>query len=115
MNSQVFIWKLPAGKKHSEVGPYPPFRAPVNVTFSRDGSLIAVGRRDGVTEVWDVERNEELFHIQGGSIWGQLSFTPDGRNLAWSSPTEPERTSSQIEYLDLLNLQEELRRMRLDW
>jgi WD40 repeat protein len=113
----VLIWKLPEGKRHSELGPYPPFRAPVNVVFSRDGSLIAVGRRDGITEVWNVERNEQLFQIQIGavSVWGQLSFTPDGRNLAWTSPSGPERTSSQIEYLDLSILQEELRRIRLNW
>jgi WD40 repeat protein len=115
MNSHVFIWKLPEGKRHSELGPYPPFRAPVSVEFSRDGSLIAVGRRDGVTEVWDVERNEELFQFQDTAGWGQRTFTPDGRKLAWSSPSEPERTSSKIEYLDLSLLQQQLRQIRLDW
>jgi WD40 repeat protein len=116
MNSRVFIWKLPEGKTHSELGPYPPFRAPVDVVFSGDGSLIAVGRRDGVTEIWNVELKEELFQFQGGSEWGQRSFTPDGRSLAWCSQSDRDgEPRSYIEYLDLPVLQQQLRRIHLDW
>src|SRR4029079_740837 len=52
------------------------------VAFSPDGTLLATSSVDGAIKLSNVADGEELANLQGSS--GQLSFSPDGRLLAWS-------------------------------
>jgi hypothetical protein len=53
------------------------------LAFSADGQLLAAGRRDGVVEVWDVDRGKVRFRLKGheGAVGG-LAFAPQGNLLA---------------------------------
>jgi WD40 repeat protein len=80
-------------------------------TFNPDGRLLALGFRNGIVEVWDVERGEELFRWQprGDRDVKRLAFTPDGGTLA-SSDGGP-----AIDLLNVSELRGQLAKVNLDW
>ena len=50
-----------------------------SLSFSGDGTKLAVGSMPGRVDVWDVERRTKLFSLQGGTT---IALSPDGHLLA---------------------------------
>lgn len=51
------------------------------VAFSPDGSRVAVGWGDGVTQVWDATTGRELHRYSGAGWPLSIAFSPDGKLL----------------------------------
>ena len=57
-----------------------------SVSFSPDGGLIVIGRRDGKSKIWDVSSGKEIVTLRGHQgIVNSSTFSPDGRLLATGS------------------------------
>ncbi len=55
----------------------------LNITYSRDGTFLAAGSRDGTVLIWDVSSARTLATLRAhqGAVWA-LAFSPDGDTLA---------------------------------
>jgi WD40 repeat protein len=51
------------------------------VAFSPDGSRVAIGWGDGVTQVWDATTGRELHRYSGTGWPSSIAFSPDGKLL----------------------------------
>jgi WD40 repeat protein len=78
------------GRERWSFGPAgQPVRAPghldavESVAFSRDGTTLASGSRDGTVGLWDVTTGRGLTRLSGhASFVYAVAFSPDGRTLA---------------------------------
>ena len=78
--SEVVLQELSGNRKHVAIsGPSPPSTS----AFAPDGSLLAVGYRDGSVKLCRVSTGEQLFHcpFRTAAI-RQLAFSGDGATLA---------------------------------
>jgi WD40 repeat protein len=79
--------------------------------FAPDGTLLAVGYENGLVELWEVARGEELFRWQpaGSRAIKHLAFAPDSAYLACDDGQAP------VRLLHLAELRRQLADMGLDW
>ena len=59
------------------------------VSFSSDGKRLASGSDDGTARVWDVATGFEITRISAGQQVRSLSFSPDGKTLAFGAGASP--------------------------
>jgi len=110
------VWSFPEGRKRFAMGPWPNVRAPLRFAFSPDSRMLAAARRDGVVELWDVERGTEILRVKPASEVITPTFTPDSRYLAWVGQTSVNgQQHGQVEYLDIPLLRRQLSEIGLDW
>ncbi len=84
---QVQVWDLTANDEPrrlgAEAGPMS------DVTFSKDGTLLAASSWDGKVWVWDVQTDAELARFEHADPVVSLSFSADGKRLTTVSDTSP--------------------------
>lgn len=82
---RLTLWDLPEGDRPArERLVVTPFQATaLAVAFSRDGKLLAVGGKDGIVRVWDMEqgRFRHVFRWKIGEVRA-VCFAPDGMTMA---------------------------------
>ncbi len=108
----VRVWDVKRGKVHADVRG----GQVESLAFSSDERLMAILYRGGAIDVWILEPNELLLRWNLAEEPGHLNtltsqhmeFTPDGRYLVVLSGV-----NSQIQMLDLVDLQERLTPMGL--
>jgi WD40 repeat protein len=81
---QVRLWDVASGSELGAIKGHG--RGVSNVTFSRDGKLLATGSTDNTIKIWDVATRGELRTLTGHTASIEsMDFTPDGRLLASAS------------------------------
>ena len=78
--------------------------------------MLAAARRDGVLELWDVERLTEIFRCKLASETINPTFTADSQTLAWGGRTTANgKEQGQIEFLHIPSLRRHLSEIGLAW
>jgi WD40 repeat protein len=104
------VWSVPDGRKQLTIrGPAADISG---YRFSADGGLLALGQKDGGTQLWDVGRAELLFRWKPHEVpvGYNLAFAPGGTALAEQGFDE-----ESVTVLDLKALRRQLATMGLDW
>jgi WD40 repeat protein len=82
-------YDLPTGEKRRDFGAWNDHRSPVlQLAYSPDGRLLAVGHREGELLLWKARTGRLLFIHKLPVAARQLLFSPDGRTLAVLGETE---------------------------
>ena len=111
------VWSFPDGRQALRHGPVVAGSfEPLRFAFSPDNRMLAAARRDGVVELWDVERGSEIFRVKVADEVVNPLFTPDSQSLAWGGRTSVNgKEHGQIEFLDIRPLRRQLSEIGLDW
>ncbi len=108
MSWDVATWR-PAGRTSETTG-----RGLTAAALSPDERLLAAGRASGAMVLWERATGREIRSIQAYPNWiSHLAFSPDGRTLAATSPTEQTLTLWEVPGLRELHRQRTPRRMNL--
>lgn len=86
--STVYLWDAYTGELKAQFNQISGNLA--SLTFSPDGSLLAVGASNGIVEVWDVYGGQRLATLQApganpDQLVAAVTFSDDGTLLAWIS------------------------------
>jgi hypothetical protein len=77
---RIHLWQTD-GKQLADLGVHG--KRVVGIAFSPDGKLVATGGQDGLIRLWDFPARKEIRRMEAPQeMWGQLTFSPDGRTLA---------------------------------
>ena len=79
----ILLWDLVAGKELLKVSARPPINA---VALSPDGKKVGLALLDGSVALWDIasQKEKDRIRMDGGSV-SDLTWSPDGRTLAWGA------------------------------
>ena len=78
----VKLWEVPTGVLTIEYK-YEGLATIYDLTFNREGNLLATINGEGYVDIWDVENGQEIQHFQGTGGYGYaVAFSPDGKVLA---------------------------------
>lgn len=81
---QVVLWDVTTGREIGALKGHG--KGVTQVTFSRDGSLLASSSTDNTIKIWDVTTRRELRTLVGHAAnIDSMDFSPDGRLLASAS------------------------------
>jgi len=79
---EIKFWDLETQKVTQEFPEHT--RAPYQIAFSPDGSLLASASDDGTLRFWDMETGVIVKTIRNGHETGAVAFSPDGTLIAFS-------------------------------
>ena len=75
-------WQYVDRLAHQELTTFQHPRIPVCVSFSPDGTRVAVGTFDSTAPVWDLRTGKRLFEMRSTERIGTVAFSPDGGRIA---------------------------------
>ncbi|MEP6671565.1 MAG: WD40 repeat domain-containing protein [Chthoniobacter sp.] len=82
----VTLWDVESGKKLNVL---PDIRQVLGMAFPPDGSLLAIGTRNGQVTLWDLrDFSHAILREATGDYARALSFSPDGHSLAVGLQTQ---------------------------
>ncbi len=81
-NVEIVFWDLETMQIVDEFPEHT--RAPYQIAFSPDGSLLASASDDGTLRMWDMETGMNIRIIRNGLEVGAVAFSPDGTLIAFS-------------------------------